>query len=315
MTGFHRPPPASTAADAALGTVLAVGWPVEEFCASLTSLAPATVEAYRRDVTAFADWAGRLGVATPGEVDRRVVRRYLAFLATRGRSSRTIARTLSSLRRWFAWLRRTGAVATDPTVGLSAPKGPARLPHVLRADELHQLLDEPPARATPVAAELRIRDDAVLELLYGSGLRVSELCGLRVGDADLGRKVVTVWGKGSKQRQVPMSAPAARAVARWLDGVRATLVGPEAGDVLFVNQRGRPLTPRDVRRLLDRRAPNPTHPHALRHSFATHLLDGGADLRVVQELLGHADLTTTQLYTHVSRERLRRVVDATHPRA
>jgi site-specific recombinase XerD len=290
-----------------------VGWSVEEFASSLTSLSAGTVEAYRRDVHAFVAWAERLGLQGPEAVDRRVVRRYLAHLGTRRRSARTVARTLSSLRRWFAWLRRTGVVEGDPTAGLTAPKGEARLPHVLKADELHQLLDEPPATAGLPPA-FAVRDDAVLELLYGSGLRVSELCGLRVADVDLDRSVVTVWGKGSKQRSVPMSAPSTVAVRRWLDGVRATVAPEPAGDRLFVNQRGRPLTPRDVRRILDRRAPTPTHPHALRHTFATHLLDGGADLRVVQELLGHADLTTTQLYTHVSRERLRRVVDATHPR-
>ena len=290
-----------------------MAWRVDEFVDSLTALAPSTVEAYRRDVEAFVDWAGRGGATAPSDVDRRTVRRYLAHLGTRGRSSRTVARQLSSLRRWFAWLRRQGAVTADPTAGLAAPKGPSRLPHVLRADELHQLLDDPPARPdTP--PEVAARDDAVLEVLYGSGLRVSELCGLRTGDVDLERRVVTVWGKGSKQRSVPLSEPSVRALAGWLDGRREAMAGPTAGDRLFVNRLGRPITPRDVRRLLDARAPSPTHPHALRHTYATHLLDGGADLRVVQELLGHADLTTTQLYTHVSRERLRRVVDATHPR-
>jgi len=285
---------------------------VDDFGASLTSLAPATVDAYRRDVAAFAAWAGRLGVEGPASVDRRVVRRYLAYLGTRQRASRSVARNLSSLRRFFGWLRRTGVITGDPTAGLTAPKGEARLPHVLRADELHQLLDEPPEGND--GDGFRIRDDAVVELLYGSGLRVSELCGLRTGDVDVVRSIVTVWGKGSKQRAVPMSAPATVAVSRWLDGVRSTLTDANTGDRLFVNRRRRPLTPRDVRRILDRRSASPTHPHALRHTYATHLLDGGADLRVVQELLGHADLTTTQLYTHVSRERLRRVVDATHPR-
>ncbi|MEY2569841.1 MAG: integrase/recombinase XerC, partial [Acidimicrobiaceae bacterium] len=231
------------------------------------------------------------------------------------RARRTVARKASSLRRYFGWLRRTGVIAVDPTTRLSAPKGDARLPHVLRADELHVLLDEPSpdtvARGDPA---LRLRDDAVLELLYGSGLRVSELCGLRCADIELDRRRVVVWGKGAKQRQVPLSAPSVEAVERWL-AVRAERVGADAGEFLFVNSRGRPLTPRDVRRLLDRRSPTPTHPHALRHSFATHLLDGGADLRAVQELLGHADLATTQIYTHVSRERLRRVYDSSHPRA
>jgi site-specific recombinase XerD len=148
---------------------------------------------------------------------------------------------------------------------------------------------------------------------------VAELVGLRTGDVDLAGRTVTVLGKGSKERRVPVSPPAAAAVARWLDGLRDELADPAAApaehDRMFWNRRRRPLTSRDVRRILDRRAPAPTHPHALRHTYATHLLDGGADLRAVQELLGHADLATTQLYTHVSRERLRRVVDATHPRA
>jgi site-specific recombinase XerD len=155
----------------------------------------------------------------------------------------------------------------------------------------------------------------VLELLYGSGLRVAELCGLRLGDLELSSRRLRVWGKGAKQRAVPMSEPAVRAVELWLTEGRALLMGPDSPPKgLFVNSRGRALTPRDVRRLLERRSPTPTHPHALRHTFATHLLDGGADLRVVQELLGHADLGTTQIYTHVSRERLRRVFEDTHPR-
>jgi integrase/recombinase XerC len=177
------------------------------------------------------------------------------------------------------------------------------------------LLDEPAGLADH-PAPVRARDDAVLEVLYGSGLRVGELCSLDVGDLDLDRARATVWGKGGKQRAVPLGAPAVAALRTWLDHHRVDLLTPATpAGALFVNQRGKRLTPRDVRRLLDRRAPAPTHPHALRHTFATHLLDGGADLRAVQELLGHADLSTTQRYTHVSRERLRSVYDETHPRA
>ncbi len=153
-------------------------------------------------------------------------------------------------------------------------------------------------------------------MLYGSGLRIGELCSLGPADLDLARGRATVWGKGGKQRVVPLSDPAVDALRAWIDGPRRTLVADHADiDALFVNRRGRRLTPRDARRILDRRAASPTHPHALRHTFATHLLDGGADLRAVQELLGHADLATTQRYTHVSRERLRSVYEATHPRA
>ena len=163
---------------------------------------------------------------------------------------------------------------------------------------------------------MRLRDDAVLELLYGSGLRVAELCGLSPGDVDLDRGLVTVWGKGAKQRRVPMSAPAVEAVRGWLERGRAELADERTPpDALLVNRVGRRLGTRDVRRIVDHRASAPTHPHALRHTYATHLLDGGADLRVVQELLGHADLSTTQHYTHVSKERLRSVHEATHPRA
>jgi site-specific recombinase XerD len=166
-----------------------------------------------------------------------------------------------------------------------------------------------------VARAADLRDDAVLELLYGSGIRVAELCGLDVGDIDLDRGVVTVTGKGSKQRQVLIHQRGTLSVRAWLDGPRAVLAGDDTLAALFVNRRGNRLGPRDVRRILDRRSPVPTHPHALRHSFATHLLDGGADLRVVQELLGHASLQTTQVYTHVSKERLLTVYSGTHPRA
>jgi site-specific recombinase XerD len=297
-----------------------VDWRVDDFVASLTSVSDATVEAYRRDVLGFVAWAERAAITGPDAVDRSTLRRYLASLTTRRRAKRTIARAASSLRRYFGWLLRTGVIASDPTARLSAPKGEARLPHVLRADELHRLLDDPPAGVDADPDFVRRRDDAVLELLYGSGLRVSEVCRLTVTDVDPRRRWLSVWGKGAKERRVPLSAPAAAAVRDWLTHGRPEALevasAPGAShDALFVNRRGRPLTPRDVRRIVDHRSPVPTHPHALRHTFATHLLDGGADLRAVQELLGHADLATTQIYTHVSRERLRRVFDATHPRA
>jgi site-specific recombinase XerD len=187
---------------------------------------------------------------------------------------------------------------------------------VLSRAEVTVLLDEPPAAVEGDPEAIRLRDDAVLELLYGSGLRVAELSGLELGDVDLRGRRITVWGKGSKQRQIPLSEPAADAVHGWLERGRTALAeGHPPVEALFLNRRGRRLGPRDVRRVLDRRAASPTHPHALRHTFATHLLDGGADLRVVQELLGHASLETTQVYTHVSKERLLSVYESTHPRA
>jgi len=292
------------------------GWALDEFTASLTSAAPATVRAYRSDLDGFVDWAARLGIEQPSRVERTMLRRYVAHLTTRGLARRSIARKASSLRRYFAWAARSGRVPTDPAAGLSVPGGSGRLPRVLRDDEVTAVLDDPPATTADDPPAVRSRDDAVLELLYGSGLRVSEVCGLRPGDLDLERQRVTVWGKGSKQRVVPLSPPAGHALSQWLDHGRRDLATAESpSDAVFLNRRGRRLGPRDVHRLLDRRAPSPTHPHALRHTFATHLLDGGADLRSVQEMLGHADLSTTQHYTHVSKQRLRNVLDATHPRA
>jgi integrase/recombinase XerC len=294
-----------------------VAWSLDEFVASRTGAAPATASAYRQDLVAFITWAERGGLGGPEHVGRLALRRYLAYLGTRGYARRTIARRAAALRAYFAWARRTGRVRTDPSVGLSAPSSGGRLPRVLTQAELSHLLDQPPASCLEAAPPgTRWRDQAVLELLYGSGLRVGELCGLDLGDLDLPGGTVTVWGKGSKQRQVPMHERCVSALTRWLQDERHLLArDPQAPVAVFYNLRGRRLGPRDVRRILDRRAQAPTYPHALRHSFATHLLDGGADLRVVQELLGHASLGTTQIYTHVSKERLVREHGRTHPRA
>jgi site-specific recombinase XerD len=220
------------------------------------------------------------------------------------------------LRRYFAFATRRGLVAEDPARRLSVPSGPAKLPRVLSGAELDTLLEPPAEGAEGPPSPFDLRDDAVLELLYGSGLRVSECCTLDIGDVDLAVGTVTVWGKGQKQRRVPMSDPSREALESYLSRARPSLVAPTSPTgALFYNRRGGRLGPRDVRRILDRRSPVPTHPHALRHTYATHLLDGGADLRVVQELLGHESLRTTQVYTHVSKERLRAVYAATHPRA
>jgi site-specific recombinase XerD len=302
------------------------GWDLALFEQSLTSVSAATVQAYVTDLNGFVEWAERAGLTSPRRVDRLVLRRYLAFLTTRQYAKRSIARKAAALRRYFAWLARTERIAVDPSSRLSAPKGEARLPRVLKSDELDAVLDHPPAAITEDPDEVRMRDDAVLELLYGSGLRVSELCGLDLDDLDLRSGMVTVMGKGSKERKVPLSEPTRHCLNDWLTRGRPTMsaiaaehtgVGRTAHSAraVFINRSGGRLGARDVRRILDRRSPSPTHPHALRHSFATHLLDNGADLRVVQELLGHADLATTQIYTHVSKERLRSVYDRAHPRA
>lgn len=290
-------------------------WSIAPFIASLTSLASSSTGLYRRDLSAFVEWAIGAGVARPEDVDRRLLRRYLVRLDADRFARRTIARKASVLRRYFDWLRRAGRIERDPTRGLSAPRGEARLPRILSSDELDVLLTGRSVRSATDDDARSARDTAVVELLYGSGMRVSELCGLTAGSIDLNRRRVTVVGKGDKERVVPLSEPAVEALAAW-SALRATVpTRGDAADALFPNQRGGPLTPRDVRRILDHRSVAPTHPHALRHTFATHLLDGGADLRAVQELLGHADLSTTQVYTHVSRERLQRVHRESHPRA
>ncbi|HEY3672206.1 MAG TPA: tyrosine-type recombinase/integrase [Acidimicrobiia bacterium] len=313
----------------------ATQWRAEAFAESLVGRSPHTRAAYERDVAEFVTWAERGGCAGgPSNLDHRTLRRFLAYLDTRGFARTTIARKAAALRAYLRFLRRQGVLDRDLGALLRAPKGASRLPRVIRTEEANDLLDdmtdavdlitaEAEEGDDPVAVAVVLRDLAVLEVLYGAGLRVSECCGLRITDCDLDRRLLTVLGKGSKVRRVPVGAPAIDALAAWLDRGRPALaagnsLGDSPADIVFLNQRGRVLTPRDARRILERH-PLPdgraVHPHALRHAYATHLLEGGADLRAVQELLGHADLATTQIYTHVTRDRLRAVYEATHPRA
>lgn len=301
--------PPQVAVDVAFSSA---AWQVDAFAASLTSSADNTVAAYRSDVVAFVEWAQGMGAASPAAVDRLFLRRYVAALTTQGLAKRSVARKVSALRRYFAYLRRSGVLDTDPATALRAPSGEGRLPRVLDLDDVSRLLDGPLPDDEPQWR--RRRDDALLEVLYGSGVRVGELCGLDIDSLDLAGGAATVWGKGAKQRRVPLSAPAIDALRAWL-ALRGEVVPAATGAALFANERGSRLTPRDVRRILDRRSPRPAPPHALRHTFATHLLDGGADLRAVQELLGHADVSTTQRYTHVSNHRLRDAYREAHPRA
>ncbi len=286
---------------------MSADWDLPGFSAWLGGRAAATRKAYVSDLTAFADWMSRSDIDSPEGVDRLHLRRYLASLGTRKLARATIARKAAALRCYFSWQVRQGHLGSDPARSLRAPSGGGRLPRVLSSGEVTSLLD------APTGSPVDRRDQAVLELLYAAGLRVSELCGLDRTDVDLRGRTVTVLGKGNKQRRVPVHDAAAAALRAWLEDGRDAMEGPP--EAAFVNRRGARLGPRDVRRILDRRSASPTHPHALRHTYATHLLDGGADLRVVQELLGHASLATTQVYTHVSKERLRAVYGETHPRA
>lgn len=299
-------------------------WQLAEFGAWLQSRSAATRRAYGADVGAFAEWAARAGCPFPAGVNRLVLRRYLAYLSTRRYARATIARKAAALRAYFGWCRRRGIVTEDPAQRLGSPGTGGRLPSVLSHGELEALLDGRPgpsrsgpgSRSAALAAAFVLRDDAVLELLYAAGLRVSELCGLDRAGVDLRGRTVTVMGKGAKERCLPVHERCAEVLARWLEEGRPMIAGPDSPPAaVFLNRVENRLGPRDVRRIVDRRSPVPTHPHALRHTMATHLLDGGADLRVVQEMLGHSSLRTTQIYTHVSRERLIDVYSGTHPRA
>jgi tyrosine recombinase XerC len=297
---------------------------LEAFVAHLRDergLSANTVAAYRRDMIQFLQFAGRGGVTDPAQVEPLLLRRFLALQRTRGLAAASIARKAAALRSGFRFLARRGLVDDDPAAGLGVPRGPKRLPVVLKPRQVDRLLAGPDP-VDPVG----LRDRAILELLYATGIRVGELCGLHLGDVDLAADTVLVLGKGAKERMVPFGEPARAALLDYLAKGRAAMVPtpgkltPADREALFFNRRGKPMTQRDVRGMLERYrvaagVPTGTSPHTLRHSYATHLLEGGADLRVVQELLGHVALTTTQTYTHVSNERLRRVYEQAHPRA
>ncbi len=274
-----------------------------------------TVRAYAGDVAGLLEHAARMGARTPAELDLTVLRSWLARLRATGAARTTLARRGSAARVFTAWAHRRGLMAADPGVLLATPKGHRALPDVLGRGQAARLVDQVDGDEPE-----ELRDRAALELLYATGIRVGELCGLDVDDVDVERRVVRVLGKGRRERSVPYGAPAGRAVAAWLGAGRPAWSTSSSGPALLLGRRGGRVDPRAVRRLVHRRlaqvpgAPD-LGPHGLRHSAATHLLEGGADLRSVQELLGHATLATTQLYTHVSVERLRASYAQAHPRA
>ena len=286
--------------------------------AQVRRLSPATVRAYRSDL---ADLAAACADAELADIDLEVLRDWLWRATQRGDARSTLARRTAAVRSFFAWASEAGLVPKDPSLRLVAPKRGRTLPAVASADAMRTLLDA----ARDAAREgdpIRLRDSAILELLYGSGMRVSELCGIAVDDVDLDRGTARVLGKGGKERVVPFGAPARDAIAAYLRRARPVLLArsERPGHTLFRGARGGVLGPRTVYEVVARvLAPvigaETVGPHALRHSAATHLLDGGADLRAVQEILGHASLGTTQIYTHVSAERLTAAYKIAHPRA
>ncbi|TWE23204.1 tyrosine recombinase XerC [Prauserella muralis] len=282
-----------------------------------------TVRAYVGDVVSLLGFLheGRDQAPSDGAagLDVGVLRAWLAGQRGEGHSRSTLARRAAAARTFTAWAHRTGVLPTDPGARLVAPKAHRTLPGVLRPEQARSLLTSSGSGAgegDPVA----VRDHALLELLYAAGVRVSELCGLDVDDIEFDRRVARVLGKGNKERMVPFGQPAERALRRWIEGGRSALATESSGAALFLGVRGKRIDPRTVRRVVHQAVesvPGATDmgPHGLRHSAATHLLEGGADLRSVQELLGHATLATTQLYTHVTVERLKAIHDRTHPRA
>lgn len=274
-----------------------------------------TVRNYTTDLTDFFVFLRSRGTLSLRDIDRNVLRDYLADLMERGFVKRSIARKLSAVRSLFRYLIREELVQTNPVKNTTSPRLDRRLPEFLTADEMARIIESP-----DISNPFGQRDRALLELLYASGLRVSELVGLNVENVDMDTREIRVWGKGSKERITLMGEPALKALQAYLTEGRQSLSGKKATNALFINRYGTRLTERSVQELLDKYAQavgiaKKIHPHMVRHTFATHLLDGGADLRVVQELLGHASLSSTQIYTHVSKSQARKVYMSSHPLA
>jgi integrase/recombinase XerD len=293
------------------------GFLLEQFQDYLTyerGLSARTVHAYARDLARWCDFVVAAGVPGPRDVTPRQLREWVYSLKDAGLAATSIRRAQSALRTYYAFLLADGAVSVDPTDRLESPRVDRRLPDFLTLDEVTRLLDAPDP-----THPLYWRDRAILELLYASGVRVSELVELPLAALDLAEGLLTIFGKGSKERLVPVGDPARRALERYLREVRARLDRGEGAGRVFLNARGRPLRREAVWTLVAasaRRAgiAKKVSPHTLRHTFATHLIEGGADLAAVQELLGHADISTTQIYTHLDRDYLREVHRKYHPR-
>jgi tyrosine recombinase XerC len=291
---------------------------VEKFVRALRGervISPHTLRAYEGDLRDLCRYAAEVGVKEPAGLDVGVLRAWLARQHASGRSRATLARRTAAVRGFTAHLHRRGVIAQDPGRLLGTPRRRQELPRVLAQDEAARLLDEMDSEGP-----LGLRDRAVLEVLYGTGVRVSELCGLDIDDVDTDRRTVRVLGKGGKDRTVPLGEPAVRAVTAWLRTGRPAITTDRSGPALFLGARGGRLQPTSARRIVHARIAEvgdvpDLGPHGLRHSAATHLLEGGADLRSVQEILGHASLRSTQIYTHVTPERLKQAHRQAHPRS
>ncbi|MBK8447936.1 MAG: tyrosine recombinase XerC [Micropruina sp.] len=287
------------------------------------NVSPHTVRAYLGDLRNLTEYLERTESGPLDEVDVRTLRRWLAGMHAAGAERATLQRRAAAARVFFGWAHATGRLPRDPAAGLRSPRVDRTLPPTLEVDQARQALErlaqDAAAVEDPAGRAAGLRDVAIVEVLYASGVRVGELCGLNLDSLDEDRQVLRVRGKGDKERTVPLGGPAVRALEAW-QAHRHRLAGADAGEAMFVGDRGARIDPRVVRRLVHRmlstvpQAPD-LGPHGLRHAMATHLLEGGADLRSVQELLGHASLATTQIYTHVTTERLRTAYTQAHPRA
>ena len=276
-------------------------------CSVDRGLSPHTIDAYRRDLAAFVEFSDRYGVTDLGHVDRRLVRRYVANLTTRGYAARSVSRKASTVRAFLADAERRKLVSTNPAAAVPHPKRPSTLPRAIPARSLSRMIDDIGSEAS-----VDIRDRAILEVLYGTGLRVSELAGLTLDDL-AGNAFLIVRGKGAKERSVPLIAPVTNAVDHYVSHARPSLLAGRASSAVWIGVRGGDMTPRGIRHVVRSRVGS--FPHALRHSFATHLLENGADLRSVQDLLGHTELATTQIYTSVTRKHMTDTYERSHPRA
>jgi integrase/recombinase XerC len=295
----------------------------EEFLRLERGRSPHTIRAYLGDVGALFSYLDRVGEADPGAVVLADLRTWLANSRATGAQRATLQRRAAAVRTFFAWAHHEGLIGADPAASLRSPRVDRRLPPTLDADQARRMLDALAERARgvddPTQAASALRDVAIVEVLYSSGIRVAEACGLDLADLDPDRGLLRVVGKGNKERAAPLGGPAEAALAAWQQ-VRPRLATASAGEALFVGDQGARIDPRVVRRIVHRAlsaipdAPD-LGPHGLRHAMATHLLEGGADLRAVQEMLGHSSLATTQLYTHVTTERLRKAYQQAHPRA
>lgn len=276
-----------------------------------------TRQAYAQDLSEFVEFLTETGCSDLRQVNHRILREYLAKLKEKGLAKSSIARKIASLRSFYKYLARQEVVPSNPVIGLMTPKKEQKLPSFLYPQEMLELLELPSGHPRG------IRDRAILETLYGAGIRCGELVGLSLPDLDLSRGYLRVFGKGSKERLVPLGQPGREALGNYLENVRPQFLaqGGRLGEkAVFLNTRGGRLTDRSIRRIVEgyvrcMALKKKISPHALRHSYATHMLEAGADLRVVQELLGHVDVSTTQIYTHLSRERIRAIYNKSHPRA